>query len=111
MGGDAKEGFANDNKCGNMEDGLRSQIVEIQAVIEHEPPDEWMERKAQSAEEVGKEYDPLMGPGVGMSCPLLGSRCAMSLDRYPALRSLLMCPSITEEVIHLPPAPDMTGEG
>ena len=35
----------------------------------------------------------------------------MSLDKYPAFRSLLMCPSVTEEAIHLPPAPDMTGEG
>ena len=51
------------------------------------------------------------GLGVGMSCPLSGSRCAMSLDRYPAPRSFSMCPSVTEEAIHLPPAPDMFGEG
>ena len=70
-----------------------------------------MKWEAQSAEEVGKEYDPLMGPGVGMSCPSSGSRCTMSLDRYPAPRSFSMCPSITEEAIHLPPAPDMAGEG
>ena len=70
-----------------------------------------MEWEAQSAEEMGKKYYPLMGPGVGMSSPSSGSRCAMSLDKYPAFRSLLMCPSVTEETNHLPPAPDMVGEG
>ena len=70
-----------------------------------------MEWEAQSAEEMGKEYYPLMGPGGGDELPSSGSRCAMSLDRYPALRSFLMYPSITEEAIHLPPAPDIVGEG
>ena len=85
--------------------------MEIQAVVEHEPPDKGMEWEAQSAEEMGKKYYPLMGPGVGMSSPSSGSRCAMSLDRYPALRSFWMYPSVTEEAIHLPPAPDIVGEG
>ena len=31
----------------------------------------------------------------------------MSLDKYPAFHNLLMCPSVTEEAIHLPPASDM----
>ena len=70
-----------------------------------------MEWEAQSAEEMGKEYYPLMGPGVGMSCPFSGSQYVMSLDRYQAFLSFLMCPSVTEETIHLPPAPDMAGEG
>ena len=45
--------------------------MEIQAVIVHEPPDEGMKWEAQSAEEVGKEYDPLMGPGGGDELPLV----------------------------------------
>ena len=49
------------------------------------------------------------GLGVGMSCPSSGSRCAMLLDKYPAFLSFLMCPSVTEETIHLPPAPDIFG--
>ena len=85
--------------------------MEVQAVVVHEPPDEGVKWEAQSAEEVGKKYDPLMGPGGGMSCPSSGSRCAMSLDRYPVVRSFSMCPSVTEEAIHLPLAPDMAGEG
>ena len=70
-----------------------------------------MKWEAQSAEEMGKKYSPLMGPGVGMSSPSVGSRCAMLLDRYPALRSFVMCSSLTVEANHLPPAPDMVGEG
>ena len=85
--------------------------MEIQAVVEHESPNKGMKWEAQSAEEMGKKYYPLMGPGVGTSSPSSGSRCAMSLDRYPVLRSFWMCHSITEEAIHLPPAPDIVGEG
>ena len=46
--------------------------MEIQAVVVHEPPDEGMKWEAQSTEEVGKEYDPLMGPGGGDELPLVG---------------------------------------
>ena len=63
-------------------------------------------------EEMGKEYHPLMGPGGGDEQPLVGEPVrAMSLDKYSALRSFLMCPSVTEEAIHLPPSPDIVGEG
>ena len=70
-----------------------------------------MEWEAQSAEEMGKEHHPLMGLGVGTSCPSSGSRCAMSLCRYPAFLNFLMCPSVPEEAIHLPAAPDVAEEG
>ena len=33
----------------------------------------------------------------------------MSADKYPAPRSFVMFSSVTEETIHLPPAPDMLG--
>ena len=49
-----------------------SQIMEIQAVVEHEPPDKGVKGKAQSAEEVAKKYDPLMGPGGGDELSLVG---------------------------------------
>ena len=111
MGADAEESLAHDDKRRDVEDKVRGQIMEIQAIVEHEPSDKWVEREAQSAEEMGEEHHPLMGLGVGMSCPFSGSRYAMSLDRYPAFLSFLMCPSVTEETIHLPPAPDMAGEG
>ena len=85
--------------------------MEIQAIVEHEPLDEWVKRETQSAEEVGKEYYPLVGPWGRRSCPFSGSRCGMSLDRYPAFLSFFTWTSVTEETIHLPPAPDMAGEG
>src|SRR3954462_13780396 len=56
----------------DVEDEVRGQIVEIQAVVEHEPPDKWVKWKAQSAEEVGKKNYPLMGPWGGEKLPLLG---------------------------------------
>ena len=105
------EGLAHDDERRNVEDEIRSEIMEIQAIVEHESPDKWVKRKTQSAEEMGKEHHPLMGPGGGDELPSSGSRCAMSLCRYPAFLNLLMCPSVTEEAIHLPPAPDMVGEG
>ena len=111
MGADAEESLAHDDKHRYVEDEVRGQIMEIQAVVEHEPPDKWVEWKTQSAEEVGKEHYPLMGLGVGMSCPSSGSRCAMPSCKYPDLLSFLTCPFVTEETIHLPPAPDMVEEG
>ena len=83
--------------------------MEVQPVVEHEPAEKWVEGKSQSADEVGKENHPLMGSGVGMICPASGSRCAISAARYPAPRSFVMFSSVTEETIHLPPAPDMLG--
>ena len=61
MGLDAEKGLAHDDKRRDVEDEVRGQIIEIQAVIKHEPPNEGMERESQSAEEMGEEYHPLMG--------------------------------------------------
>ena len=46
--------------------------MEIQAVVEHEPPDKGVKWKAQSAKEVGEKNDPLMGPRGGDELPLVG---------------------------------------
>ena len=70
-----------------------------------------MQREAQSAEEMGEKYHPLMGPRSGDELPLLGKPVRDVAARYPAFLSFFMCPSVTEETMHLPPAPDMTGEG
>ena len=71
MRADAEEGPAHDDKRRDVEDEVRGQIVEIQAIVEHEPPDKWVEWKTQSAEEVGEKYYPLMGPGGGDELPLI----------------------------------------
>ena len=44
---------------------------EVQAIVEHEPPDERVKRKTQSAEEMGEKYNPLMGPRGGDELPLI----------------------------------------
>ena len=83
--------------------------MKIQPVVKHEPADKRVEGKSQSADEVGKENTLSWGSGEGMICPASGSRCAISAARYPASRNFAMCSSVTEETIHLPPAPDMLG--
>ena len=70
-----------------------------------------MEWKTQSAEEVGKEHYPLMGPWGGEELPLFGKPVRDVVRQVSGLPQFLMCPSVTEETIHLPPAPDMAGEG
>src|SRR3990170_5979445 len=51
------------------------------------------------------------GSGVGMICPLAGSRWAISLAKYPASQSFVISFSVMKEAIHLPcaPDPDMVG--
>ena len=71
VGLDGKEGLTHDDKHRDVEDEVRRQIVEIQAVVEHEPPDKWVEWEAQSTEEMGEEHHPLMGPGGGDELPLI----------------------------------------
>ena len=72
MGADAEERLTHDDERRDVEYEVRGQIVEIQAVVEHEPPDKWMQREAKSAEEMGEEYHPLMGPRSGDELPLFG---------------------------------------
>ena len=85
--------------------------MEIQAVVEHEPLDKWVEWEAWSAEEMGEEHHLLMGPGGGDELPLVWELVRNVVDKYPAFLNFLRCPSVTEEAIHLPPALDMAGEG
>ena len=71
VGLDAEEGLAHDDKHRDVEDEVRGQIMEIQALIKHEPPDEGMERESQSAEEMGEECHPLMRLGGGDELSLI----------------------------------------
>ena len=70
-----------------------------------------MKWEAQSAEEMGKEYHPLMGPGGGGELPLVGEPVHDVAGQISGAVHLLDVPSVTEEAVHLPPAPDMVGEG
>ena len=85
--------------------------MEVQAIVEHEPPDERVKRKTQSAEEMGKKNNPLMGPGGGDVLPRIWEPMRDVIRQVSGLPQVLICPSVTEEAIHLPPAPDMVGEG
>ena len=46
VGLDAEEGLTHDDKRRDVEDEIRGQIMEIQAVVEHEPPDKGMKWEA-----------------------------------------------------------------
>ena len=72
MGLDAEEGLVHDDKCRDVEDEIRGQIMEIQAVVELESPDKGMKWEAQSTKEMGKKHYPLMGPGGGDELSLVG---------------------------------------
>ena len=85
--------------------------MEIQAILEHEPLDKWVEWEAQSAEEMGKEHHPLMGPGGGDELPLVSKLVRNVIVQVSDFPQLFDVPSVMEEAIHLPPAPDMAGEG
>ena len=45
MGADAEEHLAHDDKRRDVEDEFWGQIVEIQAVVEHDPLDKWVKWK------------------------------------------------------------------
>ena len=44
-----------------MEDGVWSQIMKIQPIVEHEPPHKGVEGETQASEEVGNEHNTLIG--------------------------------------------------
>ena len=71
MGADVEESLAHDDKRRDVEDKVWGQIVKIQAIVEHAPPDEWVERESQSVEEMGKEHYPLIGSGGGDELPFV----------------------------------------
>ena len=70
-----------------------------------------MKWEAQSAEEMGKKYYPLMGPGGGDELSLVGEPVRDVAGKISGVASFWIRPSVTEEAIHLPPAPDIVGEG
>ena len=107
VGPDADEGLAHDDKRRDVEDEIGGQIMKIQPVVEHEPADKGVEGKSQYVDEVGEKNYPLMGFGRRDDLPRIWQPVRESAARYPAPRSFVMFSSVTEETIHLPPAPDM----
>ena len=60
---------------------------------------------------MGEEYHPLMGLGGGDELSLIWEPVRDVVGQVSDSPQFLMCPSVKEETIHLPPAPDMVGEG
>ncbi len=85
--------------------------MEVQPVVKHEPADKWVKGESQSVEEMGEEHHPLMGPRGGDELPLLGESVRDVIRQVSGLPQLFDVSLCAEETIHLPPAPDMAGEG
>ena len=60
---------------------------------------------------MGEEYHPLMGLGGGDELSLIWEPVRDIVGQVSDSLSFLTSPSVTEETIHFPPAPDMVGEG
>ena len=63
-------------------------------IVQHEPPEERVKRKAQSAEEMGEKHDPLMGPGGGDELPLIWEPVrdvVGQVSDFPQLFDLPLC--------------------
>ena len=52
-----------------MEDGVWSQIVKIQPIVEHESPHKGVEGEAQASEDVRNKHDALIGLRRGDNLP------------------------------------------
>ena len=65
MGLDAEEGLAHDDKRRDVDDEVRGQIVEVQAVVEHEPPDERVKRETSPRRKWGRKTILSWGLGWG----------------------------------------------
>ena len=89
-----------------MEDGVWSQIMKIQAIVEHEPPHKGVEGEAQASEEVWDKHNTLVGLRRRDNLPRAGSLCRMSAVRYPTSLSLVISSSWIEEDTHRPLALD-----
>jgi len=89
---DAEEGPAYDDKRRDVEDEVRGQIVEVQAIVEHEPLDKRVKRKTQSAVEMGKKNNPLMGPGGGDELPRIRKPVRDVVRQVPGLPQFLDLP-------------------
>ena len=77
--------------------------MKIQPVVEHEPADKWVERKSQSADEMGKKNYPLMGFGRRDDLPYVWQPVRDIRGQVSG------CMQLCDVPIHLPPAPDMLG--
>ena len=91
---DVEKSLAHNDERRDMEDGVWSQIMQIQAVIEHEPPHKGIEGEAQAAEEVRDKNDALIRLRCGDDLPW--SRKPVldvsgQVSDLPKLRNILLC--------------------
>ena len=67
--------------------------MEIQPIVEHEPANKWVEGESQSVDEVGKEYNPLMGFWSRDDLPCVWKpvhNVCGQVSGFPELRNVLL---------------------
>ena len=64
-----EKSLAHDNERRDMEDSVRSQIMKIQPIVEHEPSHKGVEGEAQAAKEVWDKNNTLIGLWRGEDLP------------------------------------------
>ena len=69
------------------------------------------EEENPAVEEMGEKYNPLMGPRGGDELPLIWKPVRDVVRQVSGLPQLFDLPLHDGGAIHLPPAPDMIGEG
>ena len=60
---DAEKGFAHNYECGDIEDKIGGEIMEVLPIVKHQSTDKWMKRESQPMDEVCEKHNPLMGLG------------------------------------------------
>ena len=93
MGLDAEEGLVHDDKRRDVEDEIGGQIMEVQPVVEHKSADEWVEGEYQSADEVSKEHNPLVGFRSRDNLPCIREPVCDVCDQvsgFPELHNVLL---------------------
>ena len=89
-----------------MEDGVWSQIVKIQPIVEHEPPHKGVKGEAQASEEVRDKHNAIVGLRRGDNLPRskkLVLDIGGQVSDLPKLRNILLR---IEEATHWPAASD-----
>jgi hypothetical protein len=65
MGIDPKERFTKGDIAGNVQDRVRCELMELHAINEKKPAEEFMGRKREPAQEKSKKHHPIAARGLG----------------------------------------------
>jgi hypothetical protein len=65
VGIDSKEGFAEGDEAGNVQDGIWRKLVKLHAINKEEPTKEFVGRKRKTVKKESKKHHPITAQGLG----------------------------------------------